>query len=249
LPVQVCISGDGGLTWQRHLLADDFVPYGSIVLLPDGRLASPFYRLKTNGRNDVHFQSGLMFSSDNGRTWGNACAIADRTNETFALRRHDGTFLAVARTDCVDSMDNTLPHGDGIMLHTSNDEGCSWSVGKRVSPPGQDNAHLLELRDGRLLLSLTSRIPGLFGVVLRMSEDGGLTWSIPRVLISVPAKDWQKTDCGYPSAVQLADGTIIIAYYFGPGRFGPEPSKWTAYALPWHQRYHMGVACWTPGEM
>jgi len=245
LPVQVCISDDGGCTWRRHALADDFVPYGNIVLLPDGRLASPFYHWRVKDRNEVlHEDSGVIISGDNGRAWGESYGIAERTSEVHVLRCRDGKLLAAARTDCVDSMDNMLPHGNGILLFASHDEGRTWGAGKRVSPPGQDNAHLLELRDGRLLLSLTSRIPGLFGVVLRMSADGGATWSVPRVLISMPAKNWQKTDCGYPSSVQLPDDTIVTAYYFGP-----RLPKWRVHTLPWHQRYHMGVARWSSSQI
>ena len=97
----------------------------------------------------------------------------------------------------------------------------------------------MELADGRLLCSFTSRIPGLFGVVLRMNSDAGKSWSYPVVLLSAPHRDWHKTDCGYPSSVQLDDGSIVTAYYFGP-----KQPKWAAYGLPWHQRYHMGVARW-----
>ena len=84
-------------------------------------------------------------------------------------------------------------------------------------------------------------LPGLFGVVLRLSEDEGRTWSRPAVLVSAPFTDWHKTDCGYPSSVELADGTIVTAYYFGP-----QKPEWARYGLPWHQRYHMGVARWRP---
>ena len=111
---------------------------------------------------------------------------------------------------------------------------------QNCSPPqGQENAHLLELSDGRLLCSFTSRIPGLFGIVLRMSSNGGDSWSYPVTLLSTPAYDWHKTDAGYPSSVQLDDGAIVTAYYFGPRK--PE---WAAHGLPWHQRYHMGAVRW-----
>jgi hypothetical protein len=136
-------------------------------------------------------------------------------------------------------MDRVLPHGSGQLLFKSEDDGKTWSEGKPLSPQGQENAHLLELKDGRILCSFTSRIPGLFGVVLRMSEDKGESWSYPVTLISMPGRDWHKTDCGYPSSVQIDDGTIVTAYYFGPKK--PE---WAAHGLPWHQRYHMGAARW-----
>ena len=182
--------------------------------------------------------SSVYFSTDQGRTWDSSAYIGD-ASETHLIRCSNGDWLAAARTGCRDRMDDALPHGSGEALFRSSDEGQTWSEGKPLSPQGQENAHLLELRDGRILCSFTSRIPGLFGVVMRLSEDSGDTWSAPCVLMSVPARDWHKTDIGYPSCVQLADGTIVTAYYAGPKR-----QEWAGHGLPWHQRYHMGVARW-----
>lgn len=236
LPTQLCVSSDHGKTWRRELLDFDEVPHGDILLLPDGRLVCPTY--KRVSQQPKRSRSAVFFSSDGGRTWGDERKVAD-ASETHVLRRSDGVWLAAARTNCVDVMDGALPHGAGEALLFSHDEGKTWSEPKLISPQGQENAHLLELSDGRLLCSFTSRIPGLFGVVMRMSDDGGETWSMPAVLLSSPARDWHKTDCGYPSVVQLDDGSLVTAYYFGPKR--PE---FAAHGLPWHQRYHMGVARW-----
>ena len=238
LPLQCCISTDNGSTWQRHLLDIDQVPFGDILCLPDGRLVCSMYR--HTSLDPKQHQSSVFFSDDHGRRWGNPSPVC-QAGETHVLRRSDGIWLAAARSTCMDRMDGMLPHGGGEVLYRSADEGGTWSEGKPISPQGQENAHLLELSDGRLLCSLTSRIPGLFGVVMRTSDDGGESWSAPFVLISMPGSDWHKTDCGYPSSVQLDDGTIVTAYYFGPKK--PE---WAAHGLPWHQRYHMGVARWRP---
>jgi photosystem II stability/assembly factor-like uncharacterized protein len=237
LPLQCCISADNGHTWRRHTLAIDRVPFGDIFPLPDGRLVCSMYAHKS--RQPKGRRSSLFFSDDGGRSWGHETDVAEG-NETHVIRCRSGLWLAATRTNCQDGMDRVLPHGNGELLFESHDEGKTWSAGKPLSPQGQENAHLLELRDGRLLCSFTSRIPGLFGVVLRMSKDTGRTWSYPVVLIAMPGRDWHKTDCGYPSSVQLDDGTIVTAYYFGPKR--PE---WAAHGLPWHQRYHMGVARWS----
>jgi photosystem II stability/assembly factor-like uncharacterized protein len=239
LPLQLCISGDHGRTWDRRLLDLDGVPFGDILALPDGRLVLSTYAKTAGG--PPRRRCTLVFSDDGGRTWGNGTYVAD-TSETHVIRISSGAWLAAGRTSCLDSMDRVLPHGSGELLFKSVDEGKTWSPGKPLSPQGQENAHLVELEDGRLLCSFTSRIPGLFGVVLRMSRDEGETWSYPVVLISMPGRDWHKTDCGYPSSVQLDDGAIVTAYYFGPKR--PE---WAAHGLPWHQRYHMGVARWDLG--
>jgi hypothetical protein len=237
LKLQRCISKDHGKTWDRQLLGIDIVPHGDIFKLPNGHLVCPAYR-KLDDRPG-HFRASVIFSNDGGKTWGNEQVTVDDVNESHLIRRLDGTWLAVGRTKCRDRMDSALPHGSGEIFIKSTDEGKTWSEPKLISPQGQENAHILELKDGRLLCSFTSRIPGLFGVVMRMSSDGGATWSLPVVLISTPARDWHKTDCGYPSSIQLEDGSIVTAYYFGPKR--PE---WAAYGLPWHQRYHMGIAKW-----
>ncbi len=43
------------------------------------------------------------------------------------------------------------------------------------------------------------------------STDGGRTWSFDsRVFLAWQALSW---DCGYPSAIQLDDGTIVMLYY------------------------------------
>ncbi len=236
LPLQCCISRDHGATWDRHILDIDYVPFGDIFPLPDGTLICSMYARVS--QNPKRRKCSVFYSKDGGQSWGNEAYLAD-TSETHIIRTTNGVLLAAGRTSCIDSMDRALPHGSGQLLFRSEDDGKSWSAGKPLSPQGQENAHLLELKDGRILCSFTSRIPGLFGVVLRMSEDKGTSWSYPVVLVSMPGRDWHKTDCGYPSSVQLDDGTIVTAYYFGPKK--PE---WAAHGLPWHQRYHMGVARW-----
>ena len=236
LPVQCAISSDNGVMWQRHLLDNDQVPFGDIVCCEDGRLACSMYR--QTSAEPTRSEATVFFSDDDGQTWGDPVRVGEG-NETHILRLSTGVWLAAARSSCVDRMDGSLPHGSGEVLYRSDDEGRSWSEGKPISPQGQENAHLLELQDGRVLCSFTSRIPGLFGVVMRVSDDGGETWGHPFTLLATPARDWRRTDCGYPSSVELPDGRILTAYHFG-AREHP------ADGLPWHQRYHMGVARWVP---
>lgn len=240
LPMQVCISSDEGRTWQRHLLHTTKVPYGDIRFLEDGSLASVFFS------PDEKSAASVYISEDDGVSWfsrGESMPHADETNLYCSDR--NGLWLAASRTipdRWRDIRDLAYPHGAGVTLRRSLDGGLTWDEGKSVSPTGQDNAHLLRLKDGRLLLSLTSRIPGLFGVAMRVSDDEGITWGIPFVLISVPATDWRLTDCGYPSTIQLEDGTLVTAYYMGPRNAGS-----AIHSAPWHQRYHMAVARWQLG--
>jgi len=241
LPLQLSISGDSGKTWKRTCVHEyDMVPFGNILTLPDGELLCAMYSAKNDSDGRMcHFLS----SPDHGRTWKLKSEIP-HVNETHLLLCSNGDILAAARSDCVKGLDNALPHGNGTLLYRSKDLGKTWNNGTFISPQGQENANLVELKSGKLACFITSRIPGLFGVVYRISEDNGQTWGSFETLISISATDWQKTDCGYPSGIQLDDGTLAIAYYFGPACHGGArcgKSENARHTTPWHQRYHMGV--------
>jgi len=83
------------------------------------------------------------------------------------------------------------------------------------------SAHLLKLSDGRVLLTYGNRSANR-GIEARTSSDGGRTWGKPQPLVAL-----EKTDCGYPDAVELPGGRILVAYYSD--------------RIAQHQRYHMGV--------
>jgi hypothetical protein len=61
---------------------------------------------------------------------------------------------------------------------------------------------------------------------VRTTRDAGKTWSPPRRIADFLG------DGGYPSSVQLADGSVVTAYY--------------ASKASYHGRYHMGVVVWDP---
>ena len=110
-------------------------------------------------------------------------------------------------------------------LFRSDDDGATWKNEQRVTARNELNAHLLRLKDGRLLMGYGNRVEGQFGVLAKLSSDDGKTWGAPvRIMHSLAS------DCGYPSSVQRPDGKIVTAYY----------SK----AVENHGRYHMGVAIW-----
>ena len=95
-------------------------------------------------------------------------------------------------------------------------------------------AHLLQLEDRSILLTCGVRLRGMLGVCAMISRDQGVSWDDPRVLFSTEVyksdTSPQGVDGGYPSSLQLADGTILTAYY--------------CQRIPMHQRYHMGVVLW-----
>ncbi len=81
-----------------------------------------------------------------------------------------------------------------------------------------------------MLLTYGIRNKPFCGVGAQISTDEGRCWGEPIFLVNFE----NVADCGYPSSVQQADGTIVTAYY--------------CKNIPTHNRYHMGVTRWRPDE-
>ena len=194
-------SIDGGKTWSTRLPTIVNSPHGPIQL-KDGRLLYAGKKLWTDDR-----QIGVCESKDDGLTWQWLADIPARDgddaaksyHELHAVEASDGTLIAQIR--------NHNKADAGWTLQTeSNDGGKSWSEPHPVcfGLP----SHLLRLRDGRLLMSYGHR-RAPFGNQARVSTDNGRTWSA-EMLISADGKGG---DLGYPSTVELADGTLLTVWY------------------------------------
>jgi hypothetical protein len=193
------------------------VPFGDIVRSPDGTLGASCYS-HAAGLNTAHF----VQSENDGRTWSGPRALigAEDYNETALLCLDEARWLAACRT-----------RRDGhLELFASQDAGATWSAQGTLTLPAQHPGHLTRLHDGRVLLVYGLRNRGLRGVGARWSQDEGRTWEDPVVLVDLQ----DAADVGYPSSVQVADGTIVTAYYCD--------------RIPAHQRYHMGVVLWQAGD-
>ena len=234
MPPKACRSEDGGKTWSIIEIKppsqdNNLVPFGNVIKLPKGRLAASGYSYDPN---DIHRNTAwILFSDDDGRTWGNARPIgADNYNETTLLSLGGGKLLAACRTITWGKKQD-IEH---LEMFASEDGGQSWISRGDVSLAKQLPADLLRLQDGSILMTYGSRLRGAFGVHARISRDEGVTWDVPRVLFSTPVHitntNTDGVDGGYPSSVQLEDGTIVTAYYCS--------------RIPMHQRYHMGVVRW-----
>lgn len=66
----------------------------------------------------------------------------------------------------------------------------------------------MRLRDGRLLMTYGHRRPPL-GNQARISQDQGRTWSSAMII----SGDGTSSDLGYPSTVELEDGSLLTAWY------------------------------------
>ncbi len=225
LPTRVCRSSDGGQTWEvtEQFAAppatelgqgNHFVPFGNIGTADDGSLCSAVY-LKRGLERACY----LVRSRDDGRTCGETTVLNPEGNETAILHMGAGRWLAASR----EFQQRPDVH---LELFRSADDGLTWQRKGPLTMPLQVTGNLLQLRDGRILLSYGNRNWNNFGVDVRFSDDQGATWGPP-----IRIADTAYSDCGYPSCVQLADDSVVTAYY-------------TKVSKDYH--YEMRVARWNP---
>ena len=206
-------STDKGKTWsKKRLLPPNPVkggsPFGRIILLPDGTaLMSLYGGYDTDYTGPVEVPEGtgrvigILRSTDNGETWGDFSIVsATIHNETSLAYLPDGRLLAVMRT-----------YNDAsIQQSESTDGGYTWAKPTQVTLPSQHPGDMCLLQNGDLLLVHGNRIKP-YGVGALLSHDSGKTWEHDkRFMIAWTSLN---TDCGYPSVVQLDDGTIVVIYY------------------------------------
>lgn len=202
LGVWMVRSTDGGLTWSASYdcLVDS--PHGPIQL-SDGRLLYAGKDLWRGGR------VGVCESTDDGKTWRWSAEISSRKGEKadknyyepHAVETADGRIVVHIRYHSNKNQRETLQT-------ESSDGGKTWtklhSTGIRGYP-----SHLVRLKDGRLLATYGWRHRPSYGNQACVSDDNGRTWSEPIVI----SKDGAGGDLGYPSTVQLADGSLLTVWY------------------------------------
>lgn len=129
--------------------------------------------------------------------------------ECTLLRTASGRILLLARSQPGGLTDMT--RRGAILQSVSTDDGVTWSplAPTNMSSMGSP-AHLLQLQDGRILVSHASRhYPG--SIYVTTSRDEGRTWDTDHTRIVT--MDLQNFDSCYPTSGQLADGTILTTWY------------------------------------
>lgn len=192
------------------------IPFGDISPLSDGTLGSIIYGHRAE----------FYVSDDDGITWTFRGTMGEEgvTAETTWLQLPDGRLLAAART-----YDEAC-----LQQYISDDLGKTWTYDQDLTGEQCIPAGLTALADGSLLLTYGIRKDPLRAIGAKLSRDQGKTWSDQQVLVDLEEStnhhepEWR--DCGYPSNVQLADGTIVTAYY--------------CKGVAAHRRYHVGVLRW-----
>lgn len=201
LGVWMLRSTDEGRTWSK--------PYDSLVNSPHGPIQLSDGRLLYAGKDlwrDEH-RVGVCESIDDGQNWRWLAGIPTRPgdkhdayHELHATEAADGRLVVHIRNH------NAANAGETLQSE-STDGGKSWSIPRPIGVWGLPS-HLLRLKDGRLLMTYGHRrVP--FGNQARISEDHGRTWSEPMTI----SGDGPGGDLGYPSTVQLDDGSLLTVWY------------------------------------
>ncbi len=202
----VRLSKDGGITWGKPIKVPVTAPHGPNVL-PDGRL---LYLGKEwfSSAEDRHAILAYE-STDDGQTWQRLAKIKlpenttpDNFHEPHVISLPDGTLLGAIR-----AQGSNVDFGFTIYTCRSTDGGKTWSIPKPTgicgSPP-----HLMLHSSGALVCTFGRRTKP-FGERAAVSYDYGETWQDEYVLFD----DAPDTDLGYPSTVELSDGSLLTVYY------------------------------------
>ncbi len=211
-------SVDGGRTWKGP-----FVPpslpgeaskdalgrpcpafnRGAMLQMPDGSLLWAVARTDSlqPRRSSVH----LLRSSDRGETWSYVCPVAEDPevtfNETSLVRTRSGDIVAFMRTAGLE--------GSGAVAR-SRDGGRSFGKWEDAGVFGHP-FHAVTLPDGRVFVVYGHRREP-FGIRARLldPECSGFG-TAPEIILR---DDGGNQDIGYPWAVVLPGGRVLVVYYF-----------------------------------
>ncbi len=234
----VMTSDDGGLTWDEPVRVPVSSPHGP-NRLANGDLV---YLGKTVAPDEIGQvmntgSIGLIRSGDGGRTWTalSSVPLPDGLDEEYFHEPHvvelgDGRLLGLIRYDPNHhDYGNRQPgQTDFQMCQTiSNGGGKTWSTAEVMdfhgSPP-----HLLRHSSGVLVTTYGCR-ERPYGIRAMVGQDDGETWSYDYIL----RDDGPHPDLGYPSSVELGDGSILTVYYQQPRGVDDKCALlWSRWRLP-----------------
>lgn len=198
-------STDNGINWSAKYPTPFNSPHGPIECA-DGRLLYPgrdFYQKE-------HVM-GVAESTDDGVTWNVLSIIPPREGEQSAYYHELHGVEAADGTIVVQIRNHNQANGGETLQTESADGGKTWSEIHSIGVWGHPS-HLLRLADDRLLMTYGYRREGM-GNRARVSSDNGKTWSEAMTI----SDDARITDVGYPSTVQLPDGTLLTVWYENMG--------------------------------
>jgi sialidase-1 len=210
-------SEDGGRTWSIRYPTIVNNPHGPIQLA-DGRLLYAGKELWT-GQKRV----GVCESKDDGRSWQWLAEIPARAGDSTAQYHELHAVEAAGGRIIVQIRNHNQTNANETLQTESADGGKTWTTPRAIGVWGLPS-HLLRMRNGQLLMTYGYR-RAPFGNQARLSTDNGKAWSEPLTISS----DGASGDLGYPSTVELDDGTLVTVWYEllkGSPRAALRQAKW-----------------------
>lgn len=212
-------SDDQGKSWQRHKIdVPDYISglmtyheRASAMATPDGlRLVAVYGRRIAPARSieETKTEVFLLRSADDGQSWRVVPMLPEGLpdpklgfDETALAATADGAIVAMLR-----------PNPEGYLYRAfSRDGGLTWTKPEETPLWGHP-AHLLPLRDGRLLCVYGYRRDPM-GIRACVSRDHGKTWDVAHEYILRADGFASPSDLGYPLNHQLPDGSLVTVYY------------------------------------
>ncbi|MDP7742637.1 MAG: sialidase family protein [Lentisphaeria bacterium] len=207
----IMLSADSGETWGDKVRVPLYTPHGPIKLR-GGDLVYVGNRFMVDRDELDNSAVSAARSSDNGLTWtivGEVPLYAKTQSRSYT--EPHVVELPSGKLICMERIGGDLGHAGvlsfSMMQSESTDGGENWSVSKPLnfhgSPP-----HLLRHSSGALILSYGYRLAP-FGQRIAISNDEGATWDHD-IILRDDGPDW---DLGYPSTVEMGDGSLFSVYY------------------------------------
>jgi hypothetical protein len=192
-------SKDGGYTWTE--IQADFTqftdkigwssPHGSMFMYNDRLLLSTYNK---NG-------TFLLASKNRGQNWEIYSQITTDLLEPCVIKTPNNKLLAVMRTKRKGKWAEAT-----VVSRLIDDQ---WTEPVAVTNPMQHPASLLVLSDNRILLTYADRNFQNQRILLKLSNDNGLTWSKEQQI----GESFVNCDFGYPSTVEIEQGKLLTVFY------------------------------------
>ncbi len=212
------LSNDSGKTWSSHNYLPD-VP-NSRALIPGKRcnhggsirgqaieigseILLPVY---TRLENDSISSSHLFVSVDQGKTWSYRSIIARDSEQLLNL--NEPSLLHLGENKVMAFMRNSSSN-DHLVTTISNDKGLTWDKWKETEITGHPT-HPLRLSDSSIFLCYGYRHEP-FGIRGQFMDSKAEQFIGDEIIIR---DDGYCGDVGYPWAVELSNGNVLVVYYF-----------------------------------
>ena len=230
----VMFSADHGATWNGRVRVPVYAPHGPIRLRNGDLLY--FGKRFVVDRNELDVGPVVAaHSDDNGRTWterGHAPVypktVTANYTEPHVVELPSGKLIGMARVEGVGAdmlvHEGVLPFS--IAQFESEDVGHTWTVPKPLNFPGSP-PHVMQHSCGALLLTYGYRLVP-YGQHVAISDDEGATWDHDWV-IRDDGPDW---DLGYPTTVEMPDGSLFTVYYQKEAESEKCSLLWSRWHLP-----------------